>query len=492
MSGSITFNEIPQSGWDLPRVAAEIRPSYTEAGIFEYPKKALIFGVKVAGAAGAASVPFRVTRLADATARAGAGSIAEDMAADMLADNPSLDLWMILVAEASGAAKAAGSFAYSGTPTAAGTIARYIAGRRVAINITTSDTATTIAAALRDAINAIPNMPVVATASTGTCTCTAKHAIDVGNDISLLANLGQDEATPPGITETITAMTGGSGAVDLTAALAAVTDEWFPYLVVPVTDTTNMGLLSTELDRRYNALGHLDAQAFIGMKASLSTLAAYAPARNQWLLNMLGAPAAAVEPRWRLAAMFARQAIYYLAEDPARQLHTLPLRGMRAPVGGNFIDSERNILVKAGVTTFRVANGVCILERAVSTCTLDAQGVPTKAKQDIMEAAVASRIRYDYRTYWQLNYPRHKLAPDGSPAADASDNVMTPEGSLGVWAARCVIYQRLGWIVDIEKTLPLCRAQLPADGTRNRVQQRLVYRRIDNMMQLDIALEYQA
>ena len=337
MSASISFNEIPQTDWDLPRVVAEVRPSYTNTAVAEYPTRTLIIAPKLAAASGAASVPFRVTRLADVTARAGAGSIAEDMARDFISANPFSELWMVLVAEAGGAAKAVGTFAYTGSPSGAGTIARYIAGRRVAINIGTSDTPTTIAAALRDAINAIPEMPVVATAATGTCTVTAKHAIDTGNAITLLANLAQDEATPTGLGETITAMAGGSGAIDLTAAIAACASTWYAFIVLPCTDSTNMGLIITELTRRYAATGHLDSLAFASVAGTLSALSAYGPARNSPLLSALGAPVmtgiTTAQPPWRLAAAYAAQAAHpdscpapEAMTPPAHSVVPLPIR----------------------------------------------------------------------------------------------------------------------------------------------------------------------
>ncbi|MBW6402033.1 hypothetical protein KPL78_29575 [Roseomonas sp. HJA6] len=495
MSEVITFNEIPQTGWDLPRVDIEIRPNYTNAGVFEYPNRVLLFGVKLTGAPGAINTVFRVTRLSDVTARAGAGSIAEDMARSFLAGNPFAEIFMILVADAGGATKGAGAFVYTGSPTAAGTIANYVAGFRVAVNVAAGDTPTIIAQAMRDAINAIPEMPVVATWSagaTGTTVLTAKHAIDMGGDISLLTNLAPEEVTPVGLTQAITAMTSGTGAVDLTSAIAAIAADWHPWWVLPVTDSTNMGIVITELRRRWAATGHMDALAFAGMIGTVSAITAWLPQRNCELLSVQTGPTGTVEPRWRLAAMLAAQATFYLMQDPARQLKTLPLKGMRKPVNGNFIDTERNIIVKAGGTTFDTnQDGTCWIERCVSTNTADSQGVATKAWQDIMAAAVATRIRYDFRTYWRLNYPRHKQAPDGSPAADASDSTLTPQIALGVWAARCKIYERLGWIVEADRTVRLSRATFPPDGTRNRLQMKLVYRRIDNNIQTDVALEFE-
>lgn len=489
---SITFNEIPQTGWDLPRVAAEIRPVYSNVGVFQYPNLMLIFAPKLAAAPGAVLTPFQVTRLADVTYRAGAGSIAEDMAADILAGNPFANLWMILIAETGGAAAATGSFALTGTATKAGTLARYIGGRRVAVPVTVGATAASVATALAAAIGAISNMPVTAAAATGTVTVTSKHKADIANGITLKANLAPDDATPAGLTETITPMASGAGALDLTAAIGAIASTWFPYWVLPVTDSANLGLVVTELKRRYAATGHQDAFAFTGKADILSALTTWLLQQNYELFFTQTAPASTVTGPWRLAAMLAAQAAFALSQDPSRQLKTLPLVGLRPPVDG-FIDSERNLIVLAGGTTFEVAqDGTCSIERCVSTRTTDDNGVATKAWQDIMAPAVMSQIRYDFRSYWRANYPRHRLADDGHPAAESSDSIITVSGTLGVWATRCKVYEGLGWIDRLDETLALCRAQRPANGVRNRVQLRLVVRIMDNLMQTDMALEFQA
>jgi len=350
---TITFNEIPQSNSLLPRVAAEVRPVYSNAGVFDFPGRVLLFVPKIAAGTAAGGTLFRITRQADVTLRCGAGSAGEDMAADFMAANTASELWGVVVAEPGGGTAGTGAFVFTAAPTGAGTIVRRVGGRRVAINVTASDTITTIAKALRDAINALPNTPVVASwlvGATGTCTLTAKHASTLGNELTLLGPVEPDEADPPGLASSITAMSGGAGALDLTTALAAVTSEWHPYWVLPVTDSTNLALVKTELSRRYAATGHQDAQAFAAKNGTLSALTTFGTSTaNHELLATLGSMAdtgaVTVEPSWRIASMLAAQASYALAQDPARQLKTLPLKGMRRPVGTRFIDSERELLL---------------------------------------------------------------------------------------------------------------------------------------------------
>lgn len=487
---TISFNEI-DTGSLLPQTLVEVRALRGAGTVVGYPTSALILGVMNDGAPGAPGLPFRVTRLADVTARAGAGSPAEDMARDFLAANQSTELWMVLLAQPGSGTAAVATITLSGSVGAAGTVATYINDRRAAVNVTTSDTPASIAAALAAAANAVTGGPMTATASGAVVTLTAKSKGTLGNAIPVQQNLAQDDVTPSGLTVTIAAPSGGAGAVDVTAALNAIASTWFAYLVLPVTDATNLALVTAELERRYTATGHLDMIALAALPGTVSSLAAYGPARNCRFLAVQGMPVGMAQAPWRSAAQLTAQACFYLSQDPSRQLRTLPLAGMRQPPVP-FIDSERAILLKNGISTFLVnPDGTCAIERVVSTNTTDAAGVATQDWLDIMAAAVASRIRYDWRSYWDATYRRFKLAPDGSIAADNSDNVVTPNAALASWAARCTLYERLGWIVDVAQTLPKCIAQFPPDGSRNRLQMRLVFKRIDNLMNTDVVLEAQ-
>jgi phage tail sheath gpL-like len=494
MSGSITFNEISQSNSLRPRTAMEIRPRYTNAGVFEYPNRTLLFCPKTAAGAGTSGQRFRITRVADATYYCGAGSIGEDMAATFMDANSDTELWGVVVAEPGGGAAAVGAWVFTAPPTGSGTVVRYINGRRYAYAATSVDTISTVAKGMRDAVNADPRARAVASwSSGGTCTLTDKHTNDQGNDIILSGPLESDERDPVGLAYTTTAMTGGSGTLSLTAAITAIAADWYTSCVTPVTDSTNRAALTTELARRYAATGHQDMLAFSAKSGTLSALTAYGPAANSQFLSVMAVPASKVEPDYRWATAYAAPAAWYLAQDPARQLRTLSLKGLRAPPAGNFLPNEQELLLAAGMATFvNPINTGCQIERAVSTRVADDQGIADASWRDIMTAATMSRIRYDFRTYWRLNYPRHKLASDNSPAAFGADDIMTPSAALGVWAGRCALYERLGWIVDVDRTLKLCRFQLPVDGTRNRMQATLVVRVIDNLMQTDMVLGFEA
>lgn len=493
MSGTISFTEV-DTGSYVPGVRTEVRARYTNTGIAAYPAKALIFAQMLAGSPGMPNMPFQVTRLDQVTARAGAGSQAEDMARHFLAANPFTELWMVLLADPAAGTKAAGSITFGGAPTAAGSMGVYVAGKRVALTIAATDTAASIAGKLRTALAGRADLAVVGSGTTATVTVTAKHAGVIGNSLKLEVNRAPEEATPAGLTCTITAMTGGAGDADLTGALSAIASTWFTDLVLPVNDSTNLGLVTAELDRRFSAAGRLDAKAYAALAGTLSAATAWAQARNSRFLAVMPFAASSPTPFWCWAASIAGRAAFALAEDPARQLRGLTLPGVIAPaMVDRFIESEQNTLLTYGGSTFDVAaDGTVSIQRLVTTYRTNPQGVADTAWFDIMTPAVLSRIRYDWSRYAQLTWPRHKLAPDGSPAAEHADNVVTPRQVHAAWATRCQSYERLGWIVEAGRTAGLSAFQLPPDGSRNRLQARLVVRVIDNLFNLDEALEFEA
>jgi phage tail sheath gpL-like len=491
MSETISFGEIA-TDWRVPGIRTEVRARYSSLGLSDYPSRIVIIAQKLSAGTGAVGVPIQVFRLAQVTALAGAGSQAEDMARHALAAcNGFTPIFLVLLADPSGGTAAAGSLVFSGTP-AAGNSSIRIAGKRIGYPVLAADTVSTLATRVRAAINARADLPVAATGSTGTVTLTAKHAGVIGNGILCEQNTAIEDATPTGLTATLTQLTSGAGNVDITATIAALATEWFTDWVVGFNDGTNLGLLATELDRRFTATGRLDAKAVVGLHGSISTRTTAGAVPNNKFISYVGGAASAPNPWWCWAAAAIGRAAFYLGEDPARQLRTLTLPGIiPPPVAGREIESEQDTLLRYGFSTVDYVDGAVAIQRLITTKrTTDA--VEDTAWLDVMTPATLSRIRYDWHRYTRLLWPRHKLAPDGSPAAEHADNVVTPRMAHAAWAARCVLYERVGWITDASRTIALSTFQLPPDGSRNRMQARLVVRIMDNLMNLDEVLEFEA
>lgn len=118
--------------------------------------------------------------------------------------------------------ESAGEIDFAGsTGVLAGTLAIYIAGDRIAVNITAAMTVEDIADAVVLAINANLDTPVIAakTAVTFEVTLDAKTKGLEGDNYDISLSIEAGDVTPTGITSAITAMTGGAGTPAMADAL---------------------------------------------------------------------------------------------------------------------------------------------------------------------------------------------------------------------------------------------------------------------------------
>ncbi len=490
MSQTISFDQVP-SDWRVPGAYIEIKPSYTNAGVLGYPARALLIGQMLAGGSAAAATPYRITRKDQLAPLFGVGSVAEQMGAAFMAANPTADLTVMALADPGGGVAATATQTIAGTATGSGVLALGIGPWRIPAVVASGGTAASVATAVRAAVNAATHLPVTASGTSGDVILTAKHAGAVGNDIRVVLNPAFGDITPAGLTVTIAAMASGAGVPDVDTALAAVAAEWFTDIAVAWSDATTLGKLEASLASRYEAMGKRDAHGYAGMSGTFGTLTAAGAVRNSPHCTIIGAKAAGSMP-WQWAASLAGIACFHLTNDPARQLRTLPLPGIVGPDGPDrFTATEQDLLLRDGISTWDVgADGTVYLQRVVTTYQVSALGIADVAWLDITTPRTLSRIRYDWASYLGLNYPRHKLADDGSPAAEFSDAVVTPRILHSSWGARCTLYERLGWIEDARRTV--ADSVFVRDGSdRNRVNANQKVRVVGNLMVFAANLQFE-
>lgn len=501
MSGSLTqtvqFTEIPVD-WRVPGTFVEVRPNYNSAGVFAYPTRVLLVGhqnnagTTPVGTA-TANVPVRIFTPQQARATFGNGSMLSQMCRTFLAANPTTEMWAVAVPEPAGT-RATHTITFAGTPTAAGTMGFYFADQKVQIAAFTTDTATTLATRLAAAINAAPDLCVTATSAAGVVTVTARHI--GGNATPYLyffqINRELGEATPPGLTVTFTGWSNITATdPDFTTLIGAIASDWYTDVAIGVNATTgNLASWITELTRRYTALGRLDMHAYAHADFnSYSGATSFGQGLNCPQLTA-SASRGAYSPPWVWAASAAAIASFQLTNDPARQLRGLVLPGVQGPgVSNRWIESERDGLLRSGISTFVVErDGSVAIDRMITTYQ-STGGVADTAWLDIMIPKTVSRIRFDWRTYVFLTYPRSKLADDGSVAAETDPSIVTPRAMHNAWAARCRVYALAGWIQGETQTVK--DSVFVRNRTdRNRLDARLKIQVIGNLMVFAGALEF--
>lgn len=499
------FNEIPYD-WLKPGTYVEVRPNYQRMGLLPFPARALLAVQMLDDGSAEPLTLYRITRPEEGEALFGAGSIGQDMIEAFKRANRTNDVFAIGVPDADQSVQAEGTITFTGSGN--GVVPVYIADTRVRIVATSTMTAADLAEALADAINDIDRLPVEASAEAGEVTVTAKYGGEVGNDIAITVAPREDEFVPVGIEIAVTAMADGAGNPDITGILDAIAGEWFTDIAVPWTDDANLVALAAELAQRYQALGKMDAGAFVGLRGTFGQLTTKGEVTNSPHISAIGAKGSRTSP-WSWAASLAGVGMFHLTNDPARQLRSLVLPGITAPAGTDlFEETEQELLLRGGISTFNaLPDGSVTLDRVVTTYKVSDLNVPDRAWLDIMVPRTMTRIRWDWSGYVTLTYPRAKLADDDSPAAnaavmiedpDAPDGsgdkvrqaIVTPRRMHGTWAARCGLYARQGWIENVDRTVRESRFWR-SESDPNRLEASQQVRIIGNLMVLAAALEFQ-
>ncbi len=422
---SFAFDKI-SSNQRVPGSQVEIANNRARQGLPPAVQKILLIGQCIGAAS--VSAPVRVTRAEQGATLAGRGSILAAMVAAALTASSQVELWAMPIADNAAGVAATGSITIGGPSTAAGTLALMIAGVRVPVAVASGASASTIATAVAAAINALPDLPVTASAAAAVVTLTCRHKGTAGNDIDLRANYFDGESLPAGVTATIVPMAAGATNPDLTSLVANLGDAWYQTIAIGVNDAANMSVIDTDLEDRWGPVRQIEGRAYFGLSGSFSTLSSFGATRNGKHATIVGGynlPS----PPWIVAAAFASVAAYYLQIDPARPLTDLVVAGIRAPRPEHrFIRTERELLLKDGISTFRVnAEGNVAIERLISCYQVSAAGFDDDSYLDVQTTATLGYYRYSYRVRMAEKFPRAKLTEDAIASVHAETIALARE-----------------------------------------------------------------
>lgn len=446
---TIAFNQVPANS-RVPFMFVEFDSSRAQQGPSIQPYKILVLGQKLPGGAQANEAPVRITSLEAAASAFGEGSMLHGMAKGLLAANRFTEAWFVSVAEPSGNA-ASGTIAFAGAPTEAGTVSAYIAGRRVQVAVALTDTANTVAAALQAAIAADASLPVSAAVVTNTVTITSKHTGLVGNDIDIRVNYFAGEELPAGLTAAVTSLSGGTGAPDLGSLISALGDEHYNIWANPFVDPATLATLNTELESRWGPERQIEGFAFSahpGSHAAVSTVGSSLNSQFLSVQSCFGSPTPSYEWAATIAGIIAANGNI----DPARPFQRLELPGILAPsLADRFTMQERNLLLYDGIATTYVGSGGSVfIERQITTYQENAGGADDTAYLDVNTVLTLAYLRYDFRNYFLLKYPRHKLADDGNNFGPGQ-KVMTPNTGKAECLVKFRQWESLALVENIDQ-----------------------------------------
>lgn len=377
---AITFNEVPTNA-AASAVFVEQEPVNRGTGSPVIPHKLLIVGQYNSGSSPTDNEPQLILNEADAWDRYGRGSqLAIMYQAAFAATRGTVPIYALPLADAGSATAATGTLAITGTATAAGTLAVYVNGKKIAVAVADEDTATEVGDAVAAAINADLDLPVTAANTTGTVTLTVRWAGASGNQNTVELNRADTDETPAGIAVTVTDIgdeTAGASDPDATTALGNLGSDWYTEIVYPYDGDTELDVLEASGDTRADAGVKRMFAGFVGYNGTNADLITALGSRNsQWttLVPVHESPT----PGYYIGASAAGVYAAVQQATPGRPAKNKLIPGVVAGDSNDLTYSEQDTTVKAGGSTTRnLSDGRVAIIDLVTTRTETNAGAAT-------------------------------------------------------------------------------------------------------------------
>lgn len=447
---SIPFSEVPADVL-VPNIYIEIDNTRADQASSIQPYKILAIGGRLTAGTVSEGVLTQIIDESQAREAFGAGSQLAQMCAKIRGVNKATEIWAVGLNDAGGSVAATGTIAFSGTPTETGSIYAYIGGRRYTVAVLTTDTATTIGAALAAEVQADDDRVCTAASVTGTVTFTARNKGSAGNEIDIRLNYYSDEKTPAGVTAVVTGMASGATNPDITTAISALSEDQYNIICMPYTDSANLTYLDNELDDRFGPIRQNFGVCFMGMRDTYGDLSTFGAAKNSKNYSVMGM--AGPNSPWEWGGHIAGRVALAAQIDPARPFQTLTLPDLLAPSESElFTWTERDNLLRDGISTYNVVGGNVVIERLRTTYKENNFGADDTSFSDVNTLLTLEYLRYDAKTKWLLTYPRAKLANDGTNFGPGQGQVIvTPRAAKAFFVQLFRQWEFKGLVEDIDQ-----------------------------------------
>ncbi len=405
---------------------------------------------------------YKINTLADARSLFG-NSMLTDMAERHLDLNKGLALYQVAVPPPTTQTPALGSIEIREAATTAGVLSVRIADKLVSIALTANQTQAAIASALALAINTA-NVAVSAEVHDYAITLTAKIPGLLGNEIPVLVGYNFEEQPP--IEVIITPMHSGVGAPDLTAALAAMGEDPYDYIVSAFLDTTSLQKLDETIAERWHAMAAFNIQSLVFgvVNSTYTAIQTKGKALNSEFTCLLGVENAPQAP-WIWAASLVAIAADQLTNDPSAPIIGISVPGLKAP-RKCWHWKQRNELLFSGISTFTSDKaGNVYIEQLITTYQYDAQGYEDASYLSIHVPELMRNIRRVQASLLGKSFQRYKLTD--YPEQHAGGQLIT--STTGIEAFLIGIYDKelmdkRSWCTDKDSYKNTIKAERDADN----------------------------
>lgn len=375
------------------------------------PHRVLLVGGVPAASAGPKLVPTAVGSEGEVLAKWGK-SVLAGVAWGFFRANRRVRVDAIALPEPSAGQVAAATIEATGTATENGLIVVMINGVRIEVGIASGDATADIHDAIKDAIDdAVAKgphqLPLEATIDSGAVKIAALQKGAIGNENTLSI-----EGAVEGVTLAVADFAGGLGNEDSGDAVAALGDVQYDTIVLGLPEGSWAPWQALMVER-WGPMVQKDGMLFAAASGTHGSLTTLGDSLNWEYLALVGAGKSPT-PSWVWAAQVA-------AGDTKDPDTPRPRFGMLLPdcapppAGEEFTAEERQLLLEAGVSTYRVTpGGSCIVERLITTYTVDeATGTPDPVFRNLSTMRNLAYLRWSWNALLERKYPDANIADDG-------------------------------------------------------------------------------
>jgi phage tail sheath gpL-like len=414
---AISFNYIPGSGLVAPIFTFEVN----SGGQYTSVDRIVLIGHKTSSGTMALNTPIPVSAQNQVDSYAGGNSMLREMARIAFQNAPALPLWVMAIDDSALTANVR-TITIAGTP-AVGVGTFEIMGETIQIPVASTDTVTTIAAAIAAAINTYYNpltgamLPFTATSSAGVVTITAANKGVIFNEIDIYVptRLIGNVFTGASVFTVATTTAGAGTPTTVATALAALGDNPADFVVCPWSDATSLSAYaawSNDVSGRWawsrQTYGHVWCAA-VNNFAGLTTLGLTLNDRHLTVLGCYTAGSNGTpHPSYLWVTAFASRLFPWLTDvsdgSISRAHSGLSIQGVRPPRDASIWPNYngRNVLNNSGISTWQVAaDGSLQMSKVITTYRTGLSGQPDAVFRDIQSV---------YQCAEGLKYIRARLA----------------------------------------------------------------------------------
>ena len=479
---TISFQQIP-STVGVPGTYIEFDGTNARRGQAGKPYKLFVYGQMAApktilnpnGSTVSEDIPVQVNSAALATTYFGPGSLLSHMLQVMFKLNSVTELWVVPQYDAAAGVARVLTIEYATVYTVPavnpGVEKLYIGDRSYAVAVAAGNTAAVVATAIAANINADKYALFVATVATSVVTLTAKNKGECANDVQIVAQYNDGDASPAGAFVTVVQATPGLQNPSVAAGIASASTLYMTHVVMPYNDTTNYALILAEAQDRWGPLpnatslgnGQDDFVVFAAQRGTEAAFSTFMATRNsEYVTTAMIEPGQVINgvqygglmsSAWQFAAGYAALSAMLTSAVANNPHQNAVLNCLKpAPAVCRFPWNVRNravLNIGAAIYKYNDSNQV-LFEAAITERLTTDTGVPTDAERRLETQFAKSYVRWSTRVMLETQFPRNRLADDGTPGLP--NNVATPLMVKGAIVALCKnVWVPLGIVENFEQ-----------------------------------------